>query len=102
MRQTLERLAAAGFRLIPVEDLRGHFLFERGGYLALVDDAGEGFGGVGNPGILTERGFAVLVRTENSYLFAAKGLKVPASDEQVLEARRFANDLRTAIAAPSA
>jgi hypothetical protein len=98
MQRVLERLAAEGFHLVPSEDLRGHFLFERAGYLALVEATPSGLGSVGNPGILTEKGFAVLVRQDGGFAFVAKGLALPASQEQVAQVRQFTRDLRAALA----
>jgi hypothetical protein len=97
MQEILDRLAAAGFRCLPLENLRGHFVFERGGYVALVEKTESGFGSVGNPGILTENGFAVLVRKDGGFAFVSKETSVKASPEQVRQAREFTAELRRAL-----
>ena len=93
----LERLAAAGIRLVPLQGLETHFVFERDGFVAIVERAGDGLGQIGSAGLLTEKGFAALVWKEGKAFFVAKGLERPASEEQVVLLRRFDTDLRQAL-----
>jgi len=93
----LERLAAAGIQLLPAQ-LANHFAFERGGFVCLVERAGEGFGNIGSPGLMTEKGFAALVWREDRAWFVARGFEQLATAEQVEEIRSFDADLRAALA----
>ena len=97
MIEKLERLAAAGIRLLPTYDITTHYVFERDGFVALVARAGDGFGEIGSPGILTKQGFAPLVRREGKAFFVAKGYEQPADERQVEELRQFASDLQAAL-----
>jgi len=62
VKEKLERLAAAGIQLLPAVEITTHYVFERDGYVALVERTAEGFGGVGSAGILTGNGFAAWVQ----------------------------------------
>jgi hypothetical protein len=95
--ETVERLAAAGIQLLPTSEIATHYVFERGGFVAMVERLGDGFGTVGSPGLLTERGFAALVWRQGKPWFVAKGHEYPAKDEQVEEVRRLAADLEAAL-----
>lgn len=95
--ETLERLAAAGIQLLPTSDIATHYVFERGGFVAMVERLDHGFGTIGSPGLLTEWGFAALVWRQGKPWFVAKAHEYPAKDEQVEEARRFAADLEAAL-----
>ena len=97
MIEALEKLAAAGIELIPLEGMATHFVFGRDGYVALVERNAEGFGGIGSAGLLTERGLAVLTQRDGSHHFVARGLDQPATPEQVADLRSFANDLKAAL-----
>ncbi len=103
MQEILERLAAARIQLLPLTQLERHWVFERDGFISLVERTIEGgFGNIGAPGLWTERGMAVLTRRGNGHVFAAKGYEVAATIEQVETLRRFAGDLEAALsAAPS-
>jgi hypothetical protein len=92
----IERLAAAGIQLLPAE-LPSHFVFERDGYICLVERAGEGFGPIGAPGLLTEHGFAVLVWRVSEGWIVAKGFEQKATGEQIEAIRAFAADLKSAL-----
>jgi hypothetical protein len=93
----LERLAAAGISPIPA-DLKGHFILERNGFVALVERSAAGFGRVGAAGLLTEKGLAPLVwRGEESW-FVARGFEERASADQVEALRAFQRDLESALA----
>jgi len=94
--EALERLTAAGIQLLPVQ-LAGHFVFERGGFVCLVERAGGGFGNIGSPGLMTEKGFAALVSRGDHAWFVGKGLERAATAAQVREIRTFDADLRAAL-----
>lgn len=97
----LEKLAAAGIQIIPAE-ITSHFILERDGFVALVERRvnaiGEaGFGNIGAPGLMTERGFAALMWRTEQAIFVGKGFEQPASEEQVKILRAFAVDLTNAL-----
>jgi hypothetical protein len=92
----IERLASAGIQVLPAE-LTSHFVFERGGFICLVERIGEGFGHIGAPGLMMEQGFAALVWRGNDGWFVGKGFEQPATAQQVDEIRAFAADLRAAL-----
>ena len=94
----LERLAAAGINLLPALELTHHWVFERDGFIALVERGNNNSSGsIGAPGLLTEKGFAALVWRTGQPWFVAKGFEEPARDEQVTAIRRFTADLEFAL-----
>lgn len=94
MRQILERLVAANIQLLPLMQVQRHWVLERDGFISLVERTADGgFGKIGAPGLLTERGMAVLVNGA----FVAKGIELPASTEQLESLRAFARDLESAL-----
>jgi hypothetical protein len=99
MIEKLEKLVAAGIELIPAVEVTTHFIFQRDGFVALVERREEGFGGIGSSGLLTEQGgLAPLVwRGETAY-FVGRGFEQQASAEDVEKLRSFAADLKAAIA----
>jgi hypothetical protein len=98
VQQKLERIAAAGIQLLPAMEITTHYVFERDGFVALVERTTDGFGGVGSPGILTGNGFAALVRRGKRSYFIAKNFEQEARPEQVEALRRFSADLKSALA----
>lgn len=92
----IERLALANIQVLPAE-LPSHVVFERSGFICLVERTGEGFGHIGAPGLMTETGFAALVWRGNDGWFVGKGFEQPATAQQVDEIRAFAADLRAAL-----
>lgn len=99
MEQILARLAAANIQLLPLTQIENHFVFEREGFISLVERARDGgFGRIGTAGLLTERGMAVLMERSAKKIFVAKGLEVEATEAQVLALRAFDKDLREALA----
>jgi hypothetical protein len=94
--EILEKLIAAGIQLLPAH-IENYFVFERDGFVALVERREDGFGRIGTPGLLTEKGPAPLVWKGQSAYFVAKGLEQPASEEQVAAIRRFSDDLKAAL-----
>ena len=93
----LERLAEAGFQFVPALEITTHYVIERDGIVSLVERAEDGFGGIGSPGLLTEKGFAALVRSGEGAFFIAKGYREPASDQQIRKIRAFSADLQRAL-----
>ncbi|HLH00621.1 MAG TPA: hypothetical protein VKX49_30225 [Bryobacteraceae bacterium] len=98
MSARLERMAAAGFQIVPAE-ITSHFIVERGGFVVFVERRGDDFGNMGAPGLLTERGFAALVWRGSQGFFVGKGFEQPATGDQVREIRAFASDLAVALSA---
>ena len=96
MSRRLERLAAAGFQIVPA-DITSHFIVERQGFVALVERREEDFGNIGAPGLMTEQGFAALLWRGTQAFFVGRGFEQPATMEQVRQIRAFAADLETAL-----
>lgn len=98
MVEKFERLAAARIQLVPATGLATYFIFERDGFVLLVERTSENsFGRVGSPGLLTGRGFAALVHRGEDAFFVTKDFEQAATPEQVKKLRRFAADLEAAI-----
>lgn len=98
MEEILGRLVAANIQLLPITQIENHFVFERDGFVCLVERRRDGgLGRIGAAGLLTDRGMAVLVERSARMLFVAKGLEVEASEEQVIALRAFDRDLRAAL-----
>ena len=98
MIEILERLAAARIQLLPLTEIATHFVFERAGFVCLVERKGDGgFGGIGAPGLLTGKGFAALVLRGDGFRFVGRGFDEAAEEERVRECRSFARDLETAL-----
>jgi hypothetical protein len=96
--EKLERLAAARINLLPAASITTHFIFERDGFVALVERKDDAFGRVGAAGLATEQGFAALLwRGEQAY-FVGRGVEVAATPEQVAALRNFQRDLEESIA----
>jgi hypothetical protein len=89
----LERVADAGIQLLPLPQVATHYAFERGGFVILVEKRGEGFGGIGSPGLLAEAGFAPLVDGR----FVAKGWERKATADETAGMRQFLADLKAAL-----
>ena len=97
MIEKLERLAAAGIQLLPAVEITSHFVFERDGFVALVERRGDEFGEVGTAGLLTQSGVAPLIIKNGRQVFVTKRDETPATDEQVEKLRAFQRDLQAAI-----
>jgi len=93
----LERLAASGISLLPAVEISSHYVFERDGFVALVERTPDGFGGIGSAGILTGSGFAALIRRGERSYFVARGFEQEAQPELAEGLRRFAADLKSAL-----
>jgi hypothetical protein len=98
LEQQLLRLSERGINLLPVVEITTHFIFERDGFIALVERKEEGFGNIGAPGLLVEQGgYAALVWRGDEPWFVARGFSQQATREQVTSIRNFADDLRYAL-----
>lgn len=97
MIEKLERLAAAGIQLLPAIEITSHFVFERDGFVALVERRGDEFGAVGTAGLLTDSGVALLMLRNGRSVFVAKGEEIPAAPVQVEKLRSFQRDLQAAL-----
>jgi hypothetical protein len=95
-----ERLAAAGFQIVPA-DISSHFIVERDGFVAFIERREDDFGNVGSAGLMTESGFGALVWRSTQAFFVGKGFEQPATEEQVQALRLFARELEQALAEPS-
>jgi len=95
--EILERLAAAGIQLLPAVEITTHYVFERDGFVALVERTPEGFGGVGSAGLLTGSGFAALIRRGDRAYFVAKNFEQEAPPAQVSALQTFSSDLKSAL-----
>ena len=98
MIEKLERLAAARINLLPAASITTHFIFERDGFVALVERQGDAFGRVGAAGLATEQGFAALMWRGGEAFFIGRGVEVAAAPEQVTALRSFQKDLEESIA----
>lgn len=96
MSPCIERLAAAGFQIVPA-DISSHFLVERGGFIAFIERRGDVFGNMGAPGLMTEQGFGALVWRGEEGFFVGRGFEQPATRDQVRELRAFTAELEQAL-----
>lgn len=98
MTEALEKLAAANIQLLPATEITTHFVFEREGFVALVERRGESFGEIGSAGLLSEKGLAPLVWRAEAPWFIARGWEQPATQDEVERLRLFQSDLKAALA----
>ncbi len=97
MDEIFARLADAGIRILPLAELTQHVVFERDGFIALVERNGNGFGQVGSAGLLAQQGFAALVQRAGRDWFVARGFEREATEAEAVALHRFSLDLRRAI-----
>jgi hypothetical protein len=93
VKEIFELLVEHGIQILPLAEISTHFVFERGGFIALVERRGEGFGKVGAPGLLMEQGMAQLVWRGEAAFFVAKGWERVAETDEVTALRAFGADL---------
>ena len=93
----LIRLVEAGIQLVPVDGVSSHFIFERDGFVALVERKDDDFGGIGAPGLLTDDGIAMLVWRGEKAFFVVKGHEQEATAAEVGALRKFSSDLTRAL-----
>ena len=95
--ERLEKIAAAGIRILPVPQIPGHFVFERDECVVLVERREDGFGGIGSPGLLTSNGFEALVERDGHPFFVSKAGDRTAAPGQAEAARSLLRDLKQAL-----
>lgn len=101
--QILDRLVAANINLLPLTQIENHWVFERDGFVALVERTREnGLGRIGSAGLLTLSGMAALTTRNGRSVFVAKGFEQEAAPAQIAALRRFSDDLAAALAADQA
>jgi hypothetical protein len=83
--------------MLPAPQIATHYVFERDGFVALVERTPEGFGGIGSAGILTGNGFAALIQRGQRSYFVARNFEQEATGEQVVALRGFSADLKSAL-----
>jgi len=83
--------------MLPAIEITTHYVFERDGFVALVERTPNGFGSIGSAGILTGNGFAALIHRGNSAYFVAKNFEQQAQPQQIEELKRFSIDLKSAL-----
>ena len=94
----LQKLVDANIGLLPIVEITTHFIFERDGFVALVERRGQEFGNVGTAGLLQGNKVAPLVWRGAEAWFVAKDFEAAASPDQVEALRRFQSDLTSALA----
>ncbi len=97
MQAILEELVKHGIQLLPAIELTTHFVFERDGFIALVERRKNGFGNTGAPGILCQQGMALLIWRAGRAYFVAKGFEREATSEEVQKLRSFGEDLKKSL-----
>jgi hypothetical protein len=83
--------------LLPAVEISTHYVFERDGFVALVERTADGFGGIGSSGILTGSGFAALIQRGERRYFVAKHFQQEAEPAQVEALQQFSSDLKAAL-----
>lgn len=98
MTEKLQKLADANIQLLPLVEISTHFVFERDGFVALVERVKNEFGRIGTAGILTGSGPAPLIWRNGAHYFKSKGFEQLATEQQVSQLRAFQSDLESALA----
>ncbi|MBZ2185877.1 MAG: hypothetical protein K7J46_14285 [Bryobacter sp.] len=98
MEEVLARLAAANIDFLTALELTTHFVVTRDGFVALIERREGGFGNIGAPGLLCERGVAQLIWRGEQAFFIARGFAEPATPEQIEALRRFGRDVKNSLA----
>jgi hypothetical protein len=93
----LQRIAEAGIQLLPTPQLPNHFVFERDGFVVLVERRGEALGQIGSPGLLNPKGFGALVDRAGESYFVWKAEERMAQPREALSARSLLHDLKRAL-----
>ena len=93
----LERIAEAGIQILPASQIPNHLVFERDGCAVIVERKEDGFGGVGSPGLITDKGFEALVERDGRSVFVFKGEVREPEAGQVDAARSLLRDLKQAL-----
>jgi hypothetical protein len=93
----LERIASSGIQILPVPEIATHFVLERNGCVVLVERLEDGFGAIGSPGSLSEKGFSALVQRDGRDWFIGKGESRAATEAEAEEVRGLYRDLRAIL-----
>jgi hypothetical protein len=94
----LERIASSGIQILPVPEIASYFVLERNGCVVLVERREDGFGAIGSPGSLSEKGFAALVVRDGRDWFIGKNESREARVSEAAEARGLYRDLQAILA----
>jgi len=95
--EILQKLVDHGIQLLPAAELTTHFVFERDGFIALVERRNDAFGNAGAPGLLCPQGMAQLIWRGDNAFFVAKGFERQAALEEVEKLRSFGEDLKKSL-----
>jgi hypothetical protein len=99
MEAIFARLTAANIELLPAMELTTHFVFMRDGFVSLVERRETGFGNIGAPGLLCDKGIAQLLWRGDKAFFVARGFEREATAEEITGLRSFAEDLKNSLLA---
>lgn len=97
MEEILQKLVDHGIQLLPAAELTTHFVFERDGFIALVERRGNGLGHAGAPGLLCPQGMAQLIWRGERGFFVTKGFERLATADEVERLRSFGQDLEICL-----
>ena len=97
MTEKFQKLVDANIQLLALPEITTHFVFERDGFIALVERVKDTFGRIGSAGLLSDKGMAALVWKNGSAFFIAKGFQQPATESDIEQLRLFQRDLEAAL-----
>jgi hypothetical protein len=97
MTEKFQKLVEAKIELLPLPEITTHFVFERDGFIALVERANDAFGRIGAAGLLSDKGLAPLVWKNGSPYFVARGFEQPATESDIERLRLFQRDLEASL-----
>ena len=97
MTEKFQKLADANIQLLALPEISTHFVFERDGFIALVERVKDSFGRIGSAGLLCDTGMAPLLWRNGSAFFVAKGFEQAASESDIERLRLFQRDLEAAL-----
>jgi hypothetical protein len=97
MTEKFQKLVDANIQLLALPEITTHFVFERDGFIALVERVKDTFGKIGAAGLLSDSGMAALVWKNGSAFFVAKGFQHPATECDIERLRLFQRDLEAAL-----
>ena len=97
MTEKFQKLVDANIQLLPLPEITTHFVFERDGFIALVERAQDSFGRIGAAGLLSDKGMAALLWKNGSPFFVAKGFEQPATESDISHLGLFERDLEAAL-----
>ena len=97
MTEKFQKLVDANIQLLPLPEITTHFVFERDGFIALVERVKDAFGRIGAAGLLSDKGMAPLLWKDGCPFFVAKGFERAASESDIERLRLFQRDLESAL-----